>query len=157
MPPFGGAPIDPRLHDVRPRASLFEPKTTDESIARRALSLVISHGADSDVIARLATVNRALRADAICAPALVFGPESALWRRGPVGTSVEEEGAGRGAKDGDTLGPAESRRRLGADAVRLLPIRPRSRCERRSLRTFPVVTLHPRFPFNVRLTGKTFD
>jgi DCN1-like protein 1/2 len=44
-----------------------------------------------------------------------------------------------------------------AAAVRLLPIRPRSRCERRSLRTFPVVTLHPRFPFNVRLTGKTFD
>jgi rRNA biogenesis protein RRP5 len=35
------------------------------------------------------------------------------------------------------------------NAVRLLPIRPRSRCERRSLRTFPVVTLHPRFPFNV--------
>jgi ankyrin repeat protein/Ca2+-binding EF-hand superfamily protein len=32
--------------------------------------------------------------------------------------------------------------------VRLLPIRPRSRVERRSLRTFPVVTLHPRFPFN---------
>jgi hypothetical protein len=31
--------------------------------------------------------------------------------------------------------------------VRLLPIRPRSRCERRSLRTFPVVTLHPRVPF----------
>ena len=35
------------------------------------------------------------------------------------------------------------------DVVRLLPIRPRSRGERRSLRTFPVVTLHPRFPFNV--------
>jgi hypothetical protein len=33
--------------------------------------------------------------------------------------------------------------------VRLLPIRPRSRGERRSLRTFPVITLHPRFPFNV--------
>ena len=33
--------------------------------------------------------------------------------------------------------------------VRLLPIRPRSRAARRSLRTFPVVTLHPRFPFNV--------
>jgi hypothetical protein len=33
--------------------------------------------------------------------------------------------------------------------VRLLPIRPRSRGERHSLRTFPVVTLHPRFPFNV--------
>jgi hypothetical protein len=47
----------------------------------------------------------------------------------------------------------------GADAaaVRLLPIRPRSRGARRSLRTFPVVTLHPRFPFNVRLTGKSFD
>ena len=34
-------------------------------------------------------------------------------------------------------------------SVRLLPVRPRSRGERRSLRTFPVVTLHPRFPFNV--------
>ena len=33
--------------------------------------------------------------------------------------------------------------------VRLLPIRPRSRGARRSLRTFPVVNLHPRFPFNV--------
>jgi hypothetical protein len=33
--------------------------------------------------------------------------------------------------------------------VRLFPIRPRSRGARRSLRTFPVVTLHPRFPFNV--------
>jgi hypothetical protein len=38
---------------------------------------------------------------------------------------------------------------LGETGVRLLPIRPRSRCERRSLRTFPVVTLHPHFPFNV--------
>ena len=34
-------------------------------------------------------------------------------------------------------------------AVRLLPIRPRSRGARRSLRTFPVVTRHPRFPFTV--------
>jgi len=33
--------------------------------------------------------------------------------------------------------------------VRLLPVRPRSRVDRRFLRTFPVVTLHPRFPFNV--------
>ena len=42
----------------------------------------------------------------------------------------------------------------------LVPIRPRSRCERRFLRTFPVrrvVTLHPSFPFNVCLTGETFD
>jgi hypothetical protein len=30
-----------------------------------------------------------------------------------------------------------------APAVRLLPIRPRSRGARRSLRTFPVVALHP--------------
>jgi hypothetical protein len=45
------------------------------------------------------------------------------------------------------LNPAE---RMRAEAqVRLLPIRPRSRGARRSLRTFPVVTLHPRFPFNV--------
>jgi NADH:ubiquinone oxidoreductase subunit F (NADH-binding) len=35
------------------------------------------------------------------------------------------------------------------EEVRLLPVRPRSRGARRSLRTFPVVTLHPRFPFNV--------
>ena len=39
--------------------------------------------------------------------------------------------------------------KAAAAAVRLLPIRPRSRGARRSLRTFPVVTLHPRFPFNV--------
>ena len=37
----------------------------------------------------------------------------------------------------------------GSLEVRLLSIRPRSRGERLSLRTFPVVTLHPRFPFNV--------
>ena len=36
-----------------------------------------------------------------------------------------------------------------AEEVRLLPIRPRSRGARRFLRTFPVVALHPRFPFNV--------
>ena len=40
-------------------------------------------------------------------------------------------------------------RSTAAAEVRLLPIRPRSRGARRSLRTFPVVTLHPRFPFNV--------
>ena len=47
----------------------------------------------------------------------------------------------------------ERRNRAAAAAakakVRLLPIRPRSRGARRSLRTFPVVTLHPRFPLNV--------
>jgi len=49
---------------------------------------------------------------------------------------------------------AEERRRdavaaAAAAEVRLLPIRPRSRGARRSLRTLSVVTLHPRFPFNV--------
>ena len=54
--------------------------------------------------------------------------------------------------------PAATRdARVRREKVRLLSIRPRSRGARRSLRTFPVVTLHPRFPFNVRLTGKTFD
>jgi hypothetical protein len=40
---------------------------------------------------------------------------------------------------------------------RLLPIRPRARGERHSLRTFPVVAFHPHLPFNVRLTGDTRD
>jgi hypothetical protein len=43
----------------------------------------------------------------------------------------------------------DSRERRAIRRVRLPPIRPRSRGARRSLRTFPVVTLHPRFPFNV--------
>ena len=48
--------------------------------------------------------------------------------------------------------PNESWKRFseGAAKVRLVPVRPRSRCERRFLRTFPVVALRPRFPFNVR-------
>ena len=49
--------------------------------------------------------------------------------------------------------PNESWKRFseGAAKVRLVPVRPRSRCERRFLRTFPVVVvaLRPRFPFNV--------
>ena len=64
----------------------------------------------------------------------------------------------REAPDARQGGGREGReRRDSREEVRLLPIRPRSRGARRSLRTFPVVTLHPRFPFNVRLTGKTFD
>ena len=39
----------------------------------------------------------------------------------------------------------------------LLPIRPRSRGARRSLRTFLVVTLHPRFPFNVSPVRRSTD
>jgi len=52
----------------------------DRSLARRALGVVLAH-ARADVAARLASVNRALRADARRAPQLAFGPESALWRR----------------------------------------------------------------------------
>ena len=47
------------------------------------------------------------------------------------------------------LSAENHRLRAHCNLVRLLPIRPRSRGARRSLRTFPVVTLHPRFPFNV--------
>ena len=49
----------------------------------------------------------------------------------------------------DAFDAMADRAEAAAAEVRLLPIRPRSRCARRSLRTFPVVTLHPRFPFNV--------
>ena len=49
----------------------------DRSLARRALGVVLAH-ARADVAARLASVNRALRADARRAPQLAFGPESAL-------------------------------------------------------------------------------
>jgi gluconate kinase len=52
---------------------------------------------------------------------------------------------GRGENEEEDDGDGDA----AAAAVRLLPIRPRSRGARRSLRTFPVVTLHPRFPFNV--------
>jgi hypothetical protein len=77
--------------------------------------------------------------------------------------SLVVSSVGAGAADVEIRDPAKPvewklavrRGRPGADTcaaggeTRLLPIRPRSRCERRSLRTFPVVTLHPRFPFNV--------
>ena len=69
------------------------------------------------------------------------------------------EGDGEGARGGGGGGSARrtttrastcsTRRIRTARCARLLPIRPRSRGERRSLRTFPGVTLHPRFPFNV--------
>lgn len=52
----------------------------DRSLERRALGVVLAH-AHADVAARLASVNRALRADARRVPQLAFGPESALWRR----------------------------------------------------------------------------
>jgi hypothetical protein len=50
---------------------------------------------------------------------------------------------------GELRALADDAAAAAAAAVRLLPIRPRLRGARRSLRTFPVVTLHPRFPFNV--------
>jgi hypothetical protein len=59
--------------------------------------------------------------------------------------------ARRGSVDGlgELRALADDAAAAAAAAVRLLPIRPRSRGARRSLRTFPVVTLYPRFPFNV--------
>jgi len=59
----------------------------------------------------------------------------------PLPVEGGDDGAGKGGGGGG--GEAEEEKE-----VRLLPIRPRSRGARRSLRTFPVVTLHPRFPFN---------
>jgi hypothetical protein len=56
----------------------------------------------------------------------------------------DDHGCSEGEEEADRDRPAAA-----AAEVRLLPIRPRSRGARRSLRTFPVVTLHPRFPFNV--------
>jgi hypothetical protein len=62
------------------------------------------------------------------------------------GAGGDRTGGAGGVRDDET----DVARREEAEAeVRLLPIRPRSRVDRRSLRTFHVVTLHPRFPFNV--------
>eukprot|EP00982_Pelagococcus_subviridis_P006410 30101-Pelagococcus_subviridis.AAC.2 len=79
------------------------------------------------------------------------------------GRSEPHRGGARGIGRGEARAPGaersedwrEERVFRARREVRLLAIRPRSRGARRSLRTFPVVTLHPRFPFNVRLTGKT--
>ena len=59
---------------------------------------------------------------------------------------AEDGGGGKMPSDAASLGK-----------VRLLPIRPRSRGARRSLRTFPVVALHPRVPFNVRPVRRLAD
>ena len=64
-------------------------------------------------------------------------------RRTSGGVVKDREPSAAGGDDKENVKP------LPAGKVRLLPVRPRSRGERRSLRTFPVVTLHPRFPFNV--------
>ena len=83
----------------------------------------------------------------------VAGAREGAMKTGGVGVAVSLCSYSRDADYSDAASVAAET----LTAVRLLPIRPRSRGERRSLRTFPVVTLHPRFPFNVRLTGKTFD
>ena len=41
MPPFGGAPLDPRLHDVRPRASLV--RAEDDGRVHRSPRAVARH------------------------------------------------------------------------------------------------------------------
>lgn len=85
-----------------PSGNLFEG--AEESLGRRALDVLVTN-VDADVIARLACTCRGLRAAARSAPQLIFGPSSALWRRGPGG------GGGAGAEEGC----AGTRR--GADAV----------------------------------------
>jgi hypothetical protein len=67
------------------------------------------------------------------------GVEAVAWSA----DLLREGGVGGGGGGGGERGGG------GRGEVRLLPIRPRSRGARRSLRTFPVVNLHPRFPFNV--------
>jgi hypothetical protein len=59
-----------------------------------------------------------------------------------------QEGGSQDDDDDDEDGDETTAAGAAEEEVRLLPIRPRSRGARRSLRTFPVVTLHPRFPFN---------
>ena len=68
---------------------------------------------------------------------------------GDGGSDGDEEELGADGSRGGREGAEDRVSLLAAAEVRLLPIRPRSRGARRSLRTFPVVTLHPRFPFNV--------
>ena len=57
--------------------------------------------------------------------------------------------AGRAARD-EAAVRARRRRREGAFIFTLVPIQPRSRGERRSLRTFPGVSLRPSLAFNPR-------
>ena len=60
---------------------------------------------------------------------------------------LDPEGAKRGAI---AMEEDEARRARGASYT-LVPIRPRRRCERRSLRTLPGVSLRPSLAFNPRL------
>ena len=76
--------VDDGPRGAETKRKFFEDTRTaglnDRSLERRALGVVLAH-AHADVAARLASVNRALRADARRVPQLAFGPESALWRR----------------------------------------------------------------------------
>jgi len=99
---------------------------------------------------RRATATRAKRRDV----AFTFGMSS--WEMTPSGETrdlLEMTPSGEGGSENNrkptTVRVTCAEEAEAAVAVRLLPIRPRSRGARRSLRTFPVVTLHPRFPFNV--------
>ena len=79
--------------------------------------------------------------DAPNPPYAIFGHSMGAWIAFEMTRAIERRRSARAAAAAATAATTA--------AVRLLPIRPRSRGERRSLRTFPVVTLHPRFPFNV--------
>ncbi len=97
------------------------------------------------------------RAGAAAAPATAAAAAASYRTPAPAttgtkkrkGSPVEDVEMFEEEEDGtSTVADGEALAALLRAKVRLLPVRPRSRGERRSLRTFPVVTLHPRFPFN---------
>jgi hypothetical protein len=72
----------------------FEP-AAQVSVTRRALGIALANS-DADAVARLASCCRALRDDARCAPRLIFGPESAIWRVGAAADGDGDDDAGSG-------------------------------------------------------------
>jgi len=140
-------------------------------VLARALDAAVACAGARDVATARAACVTAMRLCESCARVLANGDESASLEDNARAQSALAALAAAHASGG-VMAPANSALRRGqepvrvilcralaavaaarapaaAAEVRLLPIRPRSRGARRSLRTFPVVTLHPRFPFNV--------
>jgi exonuclease 3'-5' domain-containing protein 1 len=109
-----------------------------EANALAAFDGVVDAAAGPDAAA-ISRVSEHLKSKVKASFAPDLGGDGTLWARRPLSADVRRYAA----LDAWLLV------RIHDAMVRLLPIRPRSRGARRSLRTFPVVTLHPRFPFNV--------
>ena len=127
-----------RQVSLRPSPLAFNPRPRCLSTPTDAFQLhpdVRSYGAKDYLVALGVALG--------CAAFATTGEESESSRNGARGATSGV------AAWGPAYGVALMLAYLAVDGVRLLPIRPRSRGERHSLRTFPVVTLHPRFPFNV--------